>query len=60
MLVSWRHVDGIGSFGHDGGGVLIHGDVGVLIHGRRSEVVASGQTVRAPRWKAAQVLGFDI
>ena len=24
------------------------------------EVVASGQTVRAPLWKAAQVLGFDI
>ena len=24
------------------------------------ELVASGQTVRAPRWKAAQVLGFDI
>ena len=35
VLVSfWRicwHTDGVCSFGHDGGGVLIHGDVGVLI-----------------------------
>ena len=51
---------GLVVLGHEGGAVLIHGDVGVLILGSRSEVVASGQTVRAPRWKAAQVLGFDI
>ena len=56
MLASWRHVDGIGSFGRDGGGVLIHGDVGVLIDGRRSELVASGQTVRAPRLKCSALI----
>ena len=47
---------GLVSVGHDGGGVSIHGGAGVLIHGRMSEVVASGQTVRALRLKCSALI----